>query len=752
MTLALTFVTPLLLIGAIAAGIPFLLHLLSSVRAQEAYFPTLRFLRTSMEKTARRRRIQHWLLLVLRALLLAVLAVAVAEPISQAAGGWIGRRRYAAVVVLDNSLSMGVRTAETTRLARAKAQVATLLGGEDKPALAALLTTNGGWVSRELTAQLEPLRDGAATASIGFGRAPLAQRLSAAVELLKDESVPRKAIYLFSDLQRVSFDELTSLDALAKAEDIHLLVVNTARKEVDNVGISDLAIAGQKIADQVLEFTATLVNSSATDRRVNVGLRVGGRSVGRRIGVNLRAVGEDGSVATVTFHRRFRQPGAVEGEVILEEADDLAADNVRRFALRIGGRVNVLVVRGGEVASDTPALDPAAMLMFALDPYADETKPWSITPRIVEAGQFDERALEKVAAAFFCEVPAFTATQVRAIESFVRGGRTAVFFLGGDVDVENYNRLFVEQAATGGGLLPARIEHAEGEVGPAADATPVDRVDARDAYFEGLFENQDDYLTVLVQRYFRFAPSPDGAKVLMRLEGGDPLILSKRFGRGRVVVSAVPASMQWSNLPATGLFVPMVDRMSRLSPRYGGQDNTYLAGTKVTIRPQGVAPGGEQADANVNVTLPADARGVSRTLSVPLLKTAEGYSADFTDTAAPGVYRWAVAGRTDGGEQSEGAFVVNAVGEESKLEPVAPESLQEAMRKQGAQRVYVGDSLGEVHAAAMEHARGRNWWDVLLVAVIVLLVVEAAVANHRRKAAEIIPAHLNPRLAGAGAS
>ena len=81
MMLALSFATPLLLIGALAAGIPWVLHLLSSVRAQDMMFPTLRFLRMSMEKTARRRRLQHWLLLLLRTALFALFAISVAEPI-----------------------------------------------------------------------------------------------------------------------------------------------------------------------------------------------------------------------------------------------------------------------------------------------------------------------------------------------------------------------------------------------------------------------------------------------------------------------------------------------------------------------------------------------------------------------------------------------------------------------------------------------------------------------------------------------
>ncbi len=58
MTPALTFATPVLLVGLLAAAIPPLLHLLSRARAKEVAFPTLRFLALSMERTARRRRLR----------------------------------------------------------------------------------------------------------------------------------------------------------------------------------------------------------------------------------------------------------------------------------------------------------------------------------------------------------------------------------------------------------------------------------------------------------------------------------------------------------------------------------------------------------------------------------------------------------------------------------------------------------------------------------------------------------------------
>ena len=46
--------------------------------------------------------------------------------------------------------------------------------------------------------------------------------------------------------------------------------------------------------------------------------------------------------------------------------------------------------------------------------------------------------------------------------------------------------------------------------------------------------------------------------VLLRAEGGSPLVVEKTFGRGRVIVQAVPLNVSWSNLPLCQSFVVMV--------------------------------------------------------------------------------------------------------------------------------------------------------------------------------------------------
>ncbi len=752
------FVSPLFLLCTLAAAIPLVLHLISNIRAEEAQFPTLRFLKMSMEKTARRRRVQNLLLMLLRMAVLALLAIALSEPLSKAVGGWAAGRRYAAVLVLDNSMSMAARKGLGTRFEEAKAQAQALLSDKDRPTAATVVPTNGPAASKELLTSLDSLRKGIDRTSIAAARAPVAKKVAKALEMLEEQSLPQKAIYIFSDLQKISFDSLTALPGLSAHKDVHILVVNSAPAEVNNVAISGLEIKGLRVVDSRMEFTAEVVNSGKTDRVVSVGLRVeadqGAWSSPLRQ-VHLRPAGTEGSSTKVRFYRRFSKPGMVLGQVALDipvvsgggsgetlaQGDDLLLDNVRRFSLIISDRVKALVAPGAVVKGEV--MGAATMLGIAINPYAGGNRPWSIISKTVPATQITEADLEQVHAVFFCNVATFTVVQARAIEKFARSGGTVVFFLGPDVKVDNYNQRFLQEVKAEGGLLPARIEPAVGDVGPQARAFRVDFVDVENRYLAGLFENRQDYMTVIVQRYFRLKRLPMPGRTLIRLENGDPMLMTKMFGKGHVVLCATTASPRWSNLPITGLFLPMVVRMALLAPPTMGRSETYLAGSPVLIRPVPTAGTKLPPGAVVKVTLPQDpADRAPQTIPVPVKKTNEGYLARFNDTNRLGVYRWQVA--APGMVQApRGVFVVNPQGIESNLEPLGVEQFKSAMAKRGLERVYVAGSLDEVNASAAADTKGRNWWDLILAFVIFILVIEAVVANrHRREqrsSAALIP-------------
>jgi len=749
MSPALTFATPLLLVGLAAAAIPVLLHLLQSVRAPEVYFPTLRFLRASMDKTARRRRLEHWVLLVIRSLLLALLALAVAEPILRASGGFWADRRCAAVVIVDNSYSMAVRSEGSSRFDRARLAAARLLGADRKPSLAALMLTNGARPPQALARNFENLRAELARARLASGRANIPECIDHAVRLLKGETLPQKAIYLFTDLQRISLEGLGALEQLRKQR-IPLLLVDCSRKPPVNVGISELRITGRRVVDQALEATATLVNSSPTDKLVEVWLQVDGQPRGEPVRKMLRAAGKPGARSIVRFHHRFSTPGPHFGQVAIDVRDDLPADNVRRFAVEIAPRVPVLLVRPASAGAGRGTLDPASWLQVALDPFAGAAASWSIRPRTLTVESLSADVLAGARAVFLADVPAFTPAQASAIVDFVRAGGTAVLFLGPAVDTDNYNRRFVQEVPFSGGLLPGRLEQAHGQVGLTARALRAVK-NLRHPYLAGLYETPADYPEVLIQRYYRVRPSAGRMEAILSAPGGDPIVSTKRFGRGRVVLFATTASPEWNNLATTPIFLPMIVRICLQAGEQPAAEHTYPAGAAVHIRPRGKLP----EKAAVNVSLPD---GSVQVLPLDAAGGASGIT--FTNTHAPGVYHWQLAGASPGPNQpasapgpqplpppgpagSSGVFVTNIDGVETDLTAVPLDRLRGVLKSD----LYAGATLAEVHAAAAEAAAGENIWDRLLVVVILLLVVEAVVANRFRRGSGPVPAHLNPRIA-----
>ena len=729
MTLALTFVTPLLLVGLAAAAIPPVLHLLASVRAPQEYFPTLRFLKMGMEKTARRRRLEHWLLLLMRSALLAGLALAVAEPVLKSTAGFWSDKRFAAVIIVDNSYSMGVSRRGESRFDAARREASKLLGGADRPTAAALMLTNSAPADRPgfLRSDLEDARRRLSQAHLTSGRADIAECVREALALLKDQTAPQKAIYIFSDMQRISFEHLREAKGLAelKKTGVPLMLVDCSSAAPVNVGIEDLKISSGRNVGREMKFTASLVNSSATDRQVHVWLQVDGQEIGEPVRKILPAANNEGPTRTaVQFGHAFATPGVHVGQVAVREADDLAIDNVRRFSLRFGGQVGVMLVSGGSEVGGV--YDSADMLAVAMD----SVDVWSIRRRTIQADQFGASSLAEAQVVFFTDVPSFTVAQADAVVDFVRSGGSAMFFLGPAVKASNYNERF-------SGVLPGRIEKAVGQVGLEAGGFGAVK-NLRHPYLAGLFEAEADYPEIIVQRYYRMERLVGDHETVLSSPAGDPIILARDFGAGRVVLANTTASVEWNNLATTSLFLPIVTRICLSAGERLGADETFSAGSAVTISPDvKITPG---APGVLNVTMPDGA--------IEPLPFGTGGKIVFTKTDQPGIYRWKVA--ADG---TEGAFAVNPDGVESNLLSVTPTALVEHIRsaadKAGDEPpdIYFGGTLEGVHAAAAAAAAGDNLWDRMLVIVIVLLVVEAIVANRFRRGAAPTPAHLNPALA-----
>src|SRR6478672_10459728 len=139
--LAVLFTTPAAALATLAgaAALPIIIHLLNRRRYRVVEWAAMRFLLAARRQNVRRLRLEQWLLLAVRCLLLMLrrAAMATITPWAEAfwqrvlPGGAVGGPAVAGrthkVIVLDGSLSMTLRGDDGTAFDRAKALAAELV-------------------------------------------------------------------------------------------------------------------------------------------------------------------------------------------------------------------------------------------------------------------------------------------------------------------------------------------------------------------------------------------------------------------------------------------------------------------------------------------------------------------------------------------------------------------------------------------------------------------------------------------------
>lgn len=325
----MTFLHPLALLGLAAAAIPALLHLLERRTPPEAEFPPLRYLRDAERQSARRLRLRHLLLLILRTALVAVIVLAAARPILPrgvrgGSGGGSGavHAPTALVVVLDNSLSASAVVDGRPVLDRLKALARASLA-QAAPGDRLWLVLADGVARAGSREELLASVDGATAAP---QRLDLVPAVEGAARLVAAEPLPAREVHVLSDLQRTALGA-GSVDVPGVA----VLVLAPPARVPANRGIA-AARAGEGGLTIAVSGTP---GASATPlvARVQPPGNAPGRA--REAGRTLAAPGQ-----SVTLPLPPLAPGWWIGEALLD-ADELRGDDRRLFVVRVAAPASV---------------------------------------------------------------------------------------------------------------------------------------------------------------------------------------------------------------------------------------------------------------------------------------------------------------------------------------------------------------------------------------------------------------------------
>ncbi|MCX5753450.1 MAG: BatA domain-containing protein, partial [Candidatus Krumholzibacteria bacterium] len=203
----MNFLNPLYLFALAAVAVPILIHIFSRRRVPEVPFSTIRFLSRSDRRSMMRINVRRLLLLLLRILAVALVALAFARPVmrgSLAALFPAGGSR-AACILLDRSFSMGAEGDGGVVFDRGLARLAAILDNLERgDAVSVVLFDTGSEIvyegEIEKEAVLEALRD----ARPSWGGTDLRGAAALGERMLAGSRRDVRELYVISDFQKTA--------------------------------------------------------------------------------------------------------------------------------------------------------------------------------------------------------------------------------------------------------------------------------------------------------------------------------------------------------------------------------------------------------------------------------------------------------------------------------------------------------------------------------------------------------------------
>ncbi|MCB9546316.1 MAG: BatA domain-containing protein [Myxococcales bacterium] len=568
----MSFLAPALLIGLLAAAIPPIIHLIFRRKPKVVRFPALEFIRRSQKKTMRRFRMKQILLMLVRSLLMALVAFAVARPFLRGAAeptaALEGAQGGTVVFVVDASWPMAYRLGDESLLDRARDKVENLL---DQFSGQAALVIAGDRVEApvgEPTGDFAALRKAMAELKPGHRADRLAEGMARAFDLV-DEAPPgpRRVVVLTTaaGAARPLPEPPPAAGGLPPVEVIRVDAADGA--PVPNRAIVDVKLspAPQLGAGQWRVDARVASYADEPVQRLPVHLEVDGR-------VQVRGFLDlgPGQEATKTFYTRLDAKDATPAAVVLE-GDALEADDTRRFWLQPAPRIRLLAVNGDP--RPTPQLDELFFLERALSPETAAGARVELTVRGTDV--FEDEDLDAYDVVVLANVGELSPTRGRALDAFVRAGGGLLVTMGDRVKPQELN-------AALGPLLPRTLR----DVRAAGDAAALDEGGDRRSARLSVFDRSHPILRPFgdpagslgrarVGRYMLLDPAADAAGVVvMATDDGAPFLLTRTVERGRVALLTGTLDRDWGDLPIRPAFLPLVQQIVRYLTRVADMDTT----------------------------------------------------------------------------------------------------------------------------------------------------------------------------------
>jgi hypothetical protein len=655
------FGAPSLLLGLLAAAIPWLVHLIGKRRATPVHFAAMQLLLRSEKRVSARRRLRELLLLLARTATAASLPLIFARPFTERPADVPAASLDAqsAVILLDDSASL--RRARgggvLFDVAKDKARALARQFPSDSE-LAVVLTSQG---SSPPLAELNPERSRVLQALEAVGCSARPADFTAAMRraslILASSPRAKRRIFLLTDLQAAGWEDGTGLPEKNAPE---VIVIDVGPTATENRAVLDVKAdpaseggpGGVAVTTEIADFSPGGVTG------LGVSLKIDGAVVAKGF-VDIPAGGR----ARKRFLHTLPAGSGSAHEIEIEIDDDaFRLDNRRMVHLELARTLRALIINGDARTVDKE--DEPYFLEHALRTGDHAAVLTTVVPDDVPLD-----GLQSYTAIFMLNVAQPSPGLAAALGRFVEGGGGLFLSMGARVEASAWNERL-------GKVLPQPLtvvrtqaavpgQHA----GETIDDRPAERLGPMDRRHPLLanFPAQGDGLSSA--RFFKYMllePVPDSPdrSVVLRFESGAPALVERSVGKGRVLLLATTVDREWTDLPIRPGFLPLVQESAR---RLVGASDTEATPSILVGQTRELALAAD--DRRLEVTKPDGSVWVAKNE-----QPGSGRTIAFADTDEPGVYRVSAVG-PDGALTPRPAdgFVVNVDVRESNPARLPPE-------------------------------------------------------------------------------
>ncbi len=521
------FLFPAFLLGGLAIAVPIILHFLRRDVAPPVPFTAVRLLRKSPVARSKRRRLRDLLLLAARVVALLLLAAAFARPyLAGAARGTTLR-----IVAIDRSYSMNApgRFAQALDLAARAIDDAAI--GERVAVLAFDDHVDTVAPPGSATAARTALKG----VSAGFGATRYAEVFTKAAEIAAGDDA---SLIVVSDLQRSGWD----------GEDRSVLPAGISL-DVRDAGTppSNLSVVSVSVTPERVMAAVRNTGSQARSGQIRI------EHEGRIVHTATYVVGADSAVdVTMPYHA----PSAGSLTVSIDDPEGLPSDNSRFAILDAVPSQSVLLVTSGANPSGY-YIGRALAAIGGGD--ADRIDVSTSTPAALTTAD-----LNKYSAVVLLSTRALDRRGRDAIAGFIRAGGGLVIAGSPEVEATVVSAIFNWGTPMTGTIeMPASVA-----LSPTDPRHPVFRP------FGSLSANLGQ---VRFARAWRVAP--EGWDVAARFTDGNPALVERREGNGRIVLFASDLDRQWNDFPLHPAFVPFIIETVRYVSASHDHARDYIVGT-----------------------------------------------------------------------------------------------------------------------------------------------------------------------------